>query len=422
MLSFRKTLGFVANLAFISVLLFSLVLGPSLRRATIINTALLAEIRGCREKAIELLIRALDLFPDDSRIRWQAGVALARAGNSRVAARIMLPMTQQDITGPVVLNAVLTVFLDSGWEEEALRAYESADESQLYLTSTNAAKLATNYIDETGGLSITLSRFNQLLSQALGMNAPSLDFALLSEKLVDESFWSTDIAERLYDSLVWRGRNAVPADESNVSMPNKEYIAELLKIKVSDIFLGEELVTNGMFEQHINASDTPVGWKLSFMTDRSHWNRAVFVVGTDSNRAFNGNYSLRIDGVYVEQQTGRAPARAGLWHGSIKVAVGEPYVISFVFRTEQTSDRAASLWISAEPDFFGERFLPNTGGDWRRATIVVWSKDEIFAPLLRLWREGKVWFDDFSIRPIILDQGIRGPIVEDILMRIDEAE
>ena len=54
--------------------------------------------------------------------------------------------------------------------------------------------------------------------------------------------------------------------------------------------------------------------------------------------------------------------------------------------------------------------LPTTGNLWKRATIIISNQSNqkvTFQSLLRLWSEGSVWFDNFSIRSLLLKTSVK---------------
>jgi hypothetical protein len=142
------------------------------------------------------------------------------------------------------------------------------------------------------------------------------------------------------------------------------------------------------------------------MSIKGPFNIAAFVVGVDSDNAWNGSRSMRVDGLYREQKPKRSVARAGFWHNDhIPLKPDTPYVISFAYRTYQVKGNVAAVWLTGGKDVLWQhdKRLPPTGGEWIHKTFVGWnhSGGEVrVRPLLRSFGEGSVWFDDFSIREV----------------------
>jgi len=215
-------------------------------------------------------------------------------------------------------------------------------------------------------------------------------------------------------ALEWFSQDRAPEIDASVSQPDPQKVADILRIPVENVSLGEELVTNGGFEQlrdWQNWQDVPKGWGPSFMTSGDPWNCAAFIIGTDSHQKFSGNRSIRIDGLLIERKPELEKARAGFWHAPITVTAGTPYVISFVYRTNREDDVKSSLYLSSEPQvlFRYDHLLPATDGVWKQVTIIAWNRKDVDAsirPLLRSWSEGNVWFDEFSIRQVMIDSQV----------------
>jgi hypothetical protein len=162
------------------------------------------------------------------------------------------------------------------------------------------------------------------------------------------------------------------------------------------------------------------GWHRSFMSTGRPWNFALFVVGADRSRAYEGRAALRVEGVQIEQQADREPARAGLWHSSISIPAGAAYSVSFAYTTLGLADNGASFWLSDQPllGVASDHYLAASEGQWREVTVVAWNrsgKDAAIAPLVRAWGQGSLWVDAVSVRLLSLPRGIApGPPVVDV--------
>jgi hypothetical protein len=212
---------------------------------------------------------------------------------------------------------------------------------------------------------------------------------------------------RLREALTWRGtvRGDVPGLAASIGA---EQVAPILGVAASELQLGPELIQNGGFERFGDSEDLPSPWRASFASTGGSWNQGAFVVGPDSAAPYNGSLALRIDGLALVRRTDREPARAGFLYPSLQVEAGDLYAVSFVYRTRAVADGAVSLWLGERADVIasGDSFLPGTNGEWQRATLI--GRNSSGSPatinvLLRLWDEGTVWFDDISLRQVVLE-------------------
>ena len=151
------------------------------------------------------------------------------------------------------------------------------------------------------------------------------------------------------------------------------------------------------------------------MFNREPFNAAAFAGGSDGLLAFEGQQAARVDGLWVQQQEDKSPARAGFWQWDemtrglrpITLPVSAPYVLSFYYRTTRVPDGRAMVWVSDEPDVFWVHGhgLPSTGEGWRHFVAVGWNRSDAKAairPLVRLFAPGCVEFDGVQVRPIWL--------------------
>ncbi|MBU6359404.1 MAG: hypothetical protein WCL57_00775 [Chloroflexota bacterium] len=266
---------------------------------------------------------------------------------------------------------------------------------------------------------------NDLLACALNINPNSPQFGLLSKaNLSDPAFWLGDLGQRITKTLHWQAqslKNTYFADKTEkTSALIQNHIANLLQQSADLIVFGPNLVKNGDFESSscMSPNITPDcaidKWRPSWMNSGLTWNAAAFVLGTEitsSHGNSSANNAMRIDGLSLERLPSREPARAGFHYAApISLSQGVPYVMSFNYYITGLTmlGPAAGLWMSGEPNVFYQHdlFLPATPNGWKRVILIGWNqtgKPAEIQPLLRLWTEGTVWFDDFAIRQITSD-------------------
>lgn len=193
-------------------------------------------------------------------------------------------------------------------------------------------------------------------------------------------------------------------------------VARLFGVPLERLALGPNLLENGNFEEWGN--EGPLGWAWSNMSGQPPWNPGLFLGGMERVDVYAGQRAARVDGLWVAEEPGREGARAGYWATKIPLSPGL-YLLSLAYRTELASTGRVGVWVSGRPEvlFAGERWLPDTGGAWRRVLIVGrnTATDGSIAVLLRLWGEGTVWFDDVALRKIEGVESIEGlsfPLME----------
>ncbi len=395
-----------------------------------LNIAQFQRVSGNSQQAISAFMRYLELRPNDQRIRKQMVEEFVQNGdyeNARVYADSLISQFTDN-------NQDVELLLAIGNIKEAMESYKTANPSP-FLSFQLAAKLVNGYLADTGGLPLPHAQATLLLGQALSLKKSSSELQLLGEEMMADNFWSTAIGQNVRAAIIWRiqtrSAGLMPANNKHASgvyatdAPKFEKIASMLKVRLTEIDLGEELAINGSFEQRIPGSDLIQGWQPSLMTTGNPWNRAVFVLGTDRYRAFVGERTLRIDGVVIEKRSDRESARAGfwLWDEPISMSPDTPYMISFVYRTDRMrSDCGVTLYLhfsDAQPSYIPEQCFLSTGGLWNRVTLILWNRNEqmaALAPLLRSFNVGSVWIDDFSVRAISLRQPV---LPQDVLVQID---
>ena len=271
-----------------------------------------------------------------------------------------------------------------------------------------------------------------LLACAFRKNSALAEFNLLPQTEFEKpQFWASDLGQRTITALTWQAqllRSPTPHTPESAPVVSAQQIAALLKISPELVQLGPNLIKNGNFETlgcalpHITPSCAIANWQPSLMSTGAPWNIAVFVLGKEnvSHTLSAASDVMRIDGLTIERLPPHEPARAGFsYFTPITLEPNHAYVLSLLYRVNAPKpDHAASFWLTGEPNIIHqhELFLPAISG-WQRVTVIGWNRSHqpaTIQPLLRLWTEGTVWFDDFAIYPILSDQPLppRDTIIE----------
>lgn len=370
------------------------------------NRAQLARLSGNTNPGY--YVRALALAPDNDHMRWQAALALVELGQSETAAELLLPFVPYHDLDQRTANFLLNTLIVGRRDREAARSYQNLHSPPPPSSPAVAAHLLRGALQQSVSVPPEMTR--RLLTTLFGLSEQVEAFQSFGAQLSDPDFWNTELGVKTRHALDWyTGPVAHTSTMLQVEEPDRQLLAELLNVPAEAITFGPELVTNGSFEQYDHLRSDLYGWHFSFMSTGEPWNLAAFVVGLDTQHAWDGELAIRIEGLYRETYSERQPARAGFWHQhDIAVTSGVPYVVSFVYRTEGFVEETAAVWVSSEDLVFwnGDKILPNTDGQWSRVTAVAWNrsgKEAKIRPLLRSWREGgSVWFDACTIREIIL--------------------
>jgi hypothetical protein len=377
---------------------------PSLSARVLFNSAQVARLRGTITPA--RYVAALARLPDDTHMRWQTGAALAEAGQITAATDVLSPLVHQPTTHKQATTMLLTTLVLAGREPEAARIYQSLD-TPPDLPPPIAARVLEGFFRGNDVAPPEMTR--QLLTRVFGLSEHVEAFQPFGRRLSDPNFWSSDVGQRSRQALQWYTRPITDSDrQTTPPEPDRSLVAEQLGVPAEAISFGPELVKNGGFEHYDRLNARIVGWSYSFLSLGNPWNLAAFVVGVDNTSPWNGALSARIDGLYQERAAEREHARAGLWHKGIGIKPDTSYVVSFAYRTRQAQGEIAAIWLTGEPDVLWQhdKHLPPTQGEWKHQTIVGSNRSGRQAtinPLLRSWDEGSVWFDDVSIREIVVD-------------------
>ncbi|MCW1968671.1 MAG: hypothetical protein KIH69_011225 [Anaerolineae bacterium] len=265
------------------------------------------------------------------------------------------------------------------------------------------------------------AQISNLLGCAFSKNSTSAEFNLLPQAEFEKpAFWASDLGQRIITALTWQAqllRPPTPQSPESAPVVSPPQITALLNGSPEQK-LGPNLIKNGNFETlgcalpHITPSCAIAHWQPSLMNTGSPWNVAVFVLGKENvtHTLSAPSDAMRIDGLSIERLATREPARAGFsYFTPITLEPNRAYALSFVYRVNSTiPHHAASFWLTGEANVIHQHefFLPATPNGWNRVTLIGWNrsgKPATIQPLLRLWHEGTVWFDDFAIYPILSD-------------------
>lgn len=356
--------------------------------------------------------QALKLASEDENIRWQAGAALVRSGDIRSAGTVLLPLAHWE-TNLNVMHLLLSSLLTARRDDIAMQVYQSTT-LPLHLPVGVATRLLINARIQTA-IVLSNDQMKNLLANTFGLDTSTPAFQKFATNTIVPEFWQQALGKQLSIALQWRQRSSSPTEIAcgHKDIHSSNNIAQLLGVQTNQFELGHELVSNGDFEIYDSWADTPNAWHEAFLTAGTPWNLALFLPGVDTQLSFSGCRALRIDGLYIEHSAEHEPARAGFIYDPIPTLANQPYVISFVYRTSADVHDLVSMWISQDPKvlFANELALAPTQDSWKQVTIIAWNRkgeQASIQPFLRSWSEGSVWFDNFSMRPLLL----KTPITE----------
>ncbi len=149
---------------------------------------------------------------------------------------------------------------------------------------------------------------------------------------------------------------------------NEARVADLLQVQPSALNLGTDQMKFGGFEQWADPA-FHYEWVWSDMSGSPDFDAALFLGGMDDFLATEGNYSVRIDGLWQRPESGPDPSRAGYWTAKdLELLPGETWALTFSYRTSGSEDKA-SIWLTAHAGKIPEElFLPGTQGAWHQST------------------------------------------------------
>gem|GEM_PF-6190540 len=191
-------------------------------------------------------------------------------------------------------------------------------------------------------------------------------------------------------------------------------VAELLNVDQSLLSLGPDLL-EGDFETSDTISGREWGW--SSMVGEGKWGDGLFIGDQDCFNAWKGDCSVRVDSFWTRpiSEVQGTDGRCGYWSKAVTLEPEALYVFAVSYMTEAMQSDDVGLWLSSDPQvmYAYEHYLPQTDGLWRRFYVVGTNQTmrrADIAPLLRLWGEGIVWFDDASFQQIMLSTVLNEPV------------
>jgi hypothetical protein len=356
----------------------------------------------------ELYQAALARLPDDPQVRGEAGAALAAAHDPLAAVAILTPLAA-DPAGNEANMAILVEQLVAAGQPGAARRLYARLTPPPRIDSPAAARLVADY-RQSPDPALPAPALAGLLASALTLAPGAPEFGLIGDQGADPGFWQSPVGQRAQQVLDWQqaggGRPAIGPNQAlpgTIAAPplrrdDPAGAARLLGLDPAAITVGPELVTT-------NPAAPVGGWTPALMNTGDPWNRGLFALGTDQGVPGSPGFALRVDGVAIERRADREQARAGFWHTPIRLAAGSAYHIRFAYRTEDVAAPGCGLWLTEDRRVLAgaEQPLPPTNGAWRHVTIVGWNRSpqaEVITPLLRVWSEGRFWFDAFSVRAL----------------------
>ncbi len=406
------------SLAF-SCLVILLVLWFLGRPYILVNYAQLLRLVGSENST--LYEQALKASPNNLHLRIQTAEALVRTRRFDDATVTLLEHSKAlaDTSSEELLVELL---ISTGRYNLALQQIETSSPT-FSLAPDTAAALWQGLRDQNVPLPLTarVSLLRWLLR--LNPDAPAIKHlasALLNADNDDPKLARTiKWQQTCFTQIAKQHNQCIP--KQNAVLISTNLAARLLQIPEQALQLGTDIVYSGNFvlpepcihcqPLSLSISNVP-DWQPSIMADGKTWQAGAFVVGLAPQDRTNECCTLRVDGLKIEfLDANLEPARAGMVHDPITVTHELPYLVSFVYRTQDVTEPGASIWLSEKPEVFfaGDKFLPHTNGAWKRVTIIAWNRsgqDATIQPLLRSFSEGSVWFDDFSVRPILVDKPI----------------
>jgi tetratricopeptide (TPR) repeat protein len=247
--------------------------------------------------------------------------------------------------------------------------------------------------------------------------------------LINNQIVSEEYIHNLQSFLIWRnmaaeaewlealtGANRQSQEHLDpiqpVILPDKG-LAEFIGIEVGEVSLGPNIINNGGFEK-ARKDSLPEFWSWAAGIGNP-FRSALFVGGPDTLSPFSGETSLRISGLWSEKEPEKLPARAGFESYPLTIKPNSKYLLSLYYKTENLSEGNPAILLDI---FQGRRLgdyfmLPSTDGEWKLFLIIGRTSDnccssrEIF---LSSFATGTVWFDDVSLRELILPEEPGKPI------------
>jgi hypothetical protein len=390
------------NILAVFVLSMALVFAILVLPRAFVNTGLLAVLHGNDELARNSLKLAYSISPNNRSLLIMYIDRLSEQGRyGDVVSALERYLTYHPADQTLQLRVVESA-ARNGDVAKAERAWLSL--SQTMNISSEAAAVLANDALKTNA-KYPLKQTVGLTALALHWSEGERALAPLVKSLLAGN--PTKAAKRLHDAIQWRAGSVVQSNklqptQSNMVSMDTSMIARMLNVHEKQILLGPNLVTNGGFELTDQLIANPEFWRPVVWDSAPLYNELGYVLGTDLN-AFGGNVALYIAVPIQTPLTGSLESsRVGVWHQPLVLKPGSTYAISFVYKA---TDDILRLYFSDQRDaFLPELWLPKTTDVWKRAVVIATNqstKPLTIQPLIRVWGEGIVQFDDLSINEII---------------------
>lgn len=400
------------------VLLLLVAQGAYLRNNLFFNLGQLGRVHKNTQLA-SLLITSLRGAPNNNHIRLQAATFLAEEGNFTRSIDLLMPLVNTNPVYPETIPLLFNLLVAHDRSQEAWAILQKIRSPKSLLTPGVAAEFVR--LSKEGVIQASPDTLYLLLTKVFSLDPSSIEIKeTFEQKLKRPYLWSTDIGAKLSEGIIWRSNSLkfissvmvvddISCDLANLALNNSDLFTESSKNQVS----------NGNFEDYNILFDIPSQWKLQFASTGNPWNVGGFIIGVDLLYPISGLSSLRVDSLLVEWKPERENARANVISSPVIIEPDSTYVFCFIYRTDNTEDYIASFLPTENYTVFHQQdfFLPPTQKKTNLVTIILHSNitnRTTISPLFRIWKEGSIWIDDFSIQKITLitDKGVSLPIYQ----------
>ncbi len=355
-----------------------------------------------------MLKKALQFQPNNRHIIWQWSMALAKRGDYFAAYDAFNSLLAEPNLPLVMIYDALRIAVYAEQPDQALKLYQQAN-YLLPITAFEASMMA-NYLLEQNDFE-DLELLQTLLCHAIHIAYDSPICNEIVANLTDTRANENDLAKAAAETLRWRrapppnhttsGHTAT--DLSSISLAT--HVAKVLNLHPDHVTLGDELLVNGSFEKVLPLTYLPTGWREGQWVGGKLRDPGAFIVGTDIITSTD-NFTLRIDGLYIERTGTNEPARAGVIHDQVTLKTGALYLLSLLYRTAPGHDPQVRIYLNDRVSVFaGEQILPPTNGTWSKCLLLAWNRNNSDLPIhlhLRIFATGTAWFDNVSLREVQL--------------------
>lgn len=350
-------------------------------------------------------------------LRWRRQIAdsFARAGDCQAAIRVYADLAQTALLSREdarVLAMCQAYVADFRGALDTLRAFAVADQ----LAPDAAARILVYMTDQKPNSNADEMMVRELFAVAFGVDGSNVAQDTIQGQFAAQITASTNSVEMLQRAFLL-ARDASKMSLAELSpapaglQTQQSQIAGLLALPPDTITLQRELIANGELDHVDQLTQLPMDWTPVYMSTGMPWNLGYFGLVSGADAA--GNRSVKISCEYLETQSGRELARAGMGAVPVTLTAGHYYVISVDYRTRGVASDAARIFLSLDPTAFPPiEHVLKPADRWTRATIVFrnkGSRDVVVYPTLRLFSTGDFWFDNVSIRELVSTQSIELP-------------